>query len=250
MSIRALLLDIEGTVCSISYVHEVLFPYARSAASSLIPKYASYFPVADAGAVGAEPEIIPYLAAFPEQARQSPESLLSYISDLMDRDVKDPALKSLQGYLWKSGYDSGEVRAPVYPDAIAAIVRYAKELPLGVNIYSSGSVPAQKLLFQHTEDPENRKETIDLTKVLGKYYDTTNAGPKTERSSYVAILRDLGVGEGEATSVLFLSDNPKEVDAAVEAGLTAYIVVRPGNAALGEKAAAKYKIIDTLEGLL
>lgn len=264
--IKTLLLDIEGTVCSIKYVHNVLFPYARSAADRIIPSLTSHFPVpAETSATStitpassSNVPILSYLAAFPEPARQSPSAMLAYIHDLIDRDVKDPALKALQGFLWKEGYASGEIKAPIYPDSIDAIIHYSKTLPLGVSIYSSGSVPAQKLLFQHTQVPssspaaaaaDGSSGVLDLTKNLHSYYDTVNAGPKTESASYTAIAKDLGLAD-TPQDILFLSDNPKEVDAAHKAGLEAYIVVRPDNAPLPEGASEKYKIIETLKDVL
>lgn len=247
---KALLLDIEGTVCSIRYVHDVLFPYAKSAAAKKIPALAAQFPLPGTTRTDNKDNntLLSYLGAFPEPARQSAETMLGYINDLIDRDVKDPALKSLQGYLWEEGYSSGEIRAPVYADSVGAIIKYSKELPLGVSIYSSGSVPAQKLLFKHTQDPGNEANVLDLTKYLSKYYDTVNAGAKIDDRSYVKIVEDLKVEN--PGDILFLSDNPKEVDAAEKAGLQSYIVVRPGNAPLPEGAEKKYKVIETLEGVL
>lgn len=256
--IQALLLDIEGTVCSIRYVHDVLFPYAKSAAATKIPALAAQFPVS--GTITTDDKdkdkdnnnnnntLLSYLRAFPEPARQSTDRMLEYINDLIDRDVKDPALKSLQGYLWEEGYASGEIKAPVYADSIDAIIKYSKELSLGVSIYSSGSVPAQKLLFKHTQDPKNEGDVLDLTKYLNKYYDTVNAGAKIDDGSYIKIAKDLKVEN--PSDILFLSDNPKEVDAAKKAGLQSYIVVRPGNAPLPEGSEKKYKIIETLDGVL
>ncbi|VVT53969.1 uncharacterized protein SAPINGB_P003841 [Magnusiomyces paraingens] len=251
--INSLLLDIEGTVCPISYVKDVLFPYAKNAAAEKIPPLTQYFPLPDnvkdldlgasTGTVVSsdDTELLGYLCAFPQAARQSPVSLLGHIDGLIDNDVKDPALKALQGYLWHSGYVSGEVTAPVYPDAVKAIKKYSKELPSGVSIYSSGSVKAQILLFKHTTDDG------DLTPYLSDYFDTINAGPKTVKESYETISNLLGV---QNDTILFLSDNPKEVEAAVAAGFNSYIVVRPGNAPLPEDAKTKYKVITTLDDII
>lgn len=92
-------------------------------------------------------------------------------------------------------------------------------------IYSSGSVPAQKLFFGHTTaDPS------DMMPFISNWFDTVNAGPKTESGSYSKILAT--VPGSQPARWLFLSDNIKEVDAAIAAGMKSYPVVRPGNALL------------------
>lgn len=95
-------------------------------------------------------------------------------------------------------------------------------------IYSSGSVPAQKLLFQYT----NSTPDPDLRPLIGDYFDTVNAGPKTEKESYEKIAR---TRDEERGRWLFLSDNVKEVKAAREAGMQSFVVVREGNAVLTEE---------------
>lgn len=107
-----------------------------------------------------------------------------------------------------------------------------------VVIYSSGSVPAQKLLFQYTSS-----NPTDLRPLISGYFDTVNAGPKTEKSSYETIARtlpDVDVGRW-----LFLSDNVKEVVAAKEAGMQSFVVVRDGNAALTETEKESQVLIDS-----
>jgi enolase-phosphatase E1 len=141
------------------------------------------------------------------------------------RDVKIAYLKSLQGYLWLQGYKSGDIVAPLFPDVDPFFNQAVKD-GKKIIIYSSGSVPAQKLLFSHTNS-----EKSDMTPLIADYFDTTNAGPKTEVDSYRKIIsshpehKDLG-------RWLFLSDNIHEVSAAVEAGIRSVPVIRDGNAPL------------------
>lgn len=103
---------------------------------------------------------------------------------------------------------------------------------LKVIIYSSGSIAAQKLLFQYTNVEEKitpNSEKGDLRPLIGEYFDTTTAGMKVERDSYKKIVEEVGA---QADEFLFLSDNVKEVEASKEAGMHAVVVVREGNAAL------------------
>ena len=84
------------------------------------------------------------------------------------------------------------------------------------------------MLFEHTSSSPS-----DLRPLLSDYFDTANAGPKTEAASYAKIARCRpGI---EIEKWLFLSDNPREVMAAKQAGMQSFIVVREGNAPLLEE---------------
>ena len=67
----------------------------------------------------------------------------------MDRDEKVTPLKTIQGMIWEQGYRAGD-------DHGRGLSRCGPGLaPLGAGglrlyVYSSGSVPAQKLLFGHS----------------------------------------------------------------------------------------------------
>ncbi len=109
-------------------------------------------------------------------------------------------------------------------------------------IYSSGSVPAQKLLFKHTDG-----RPADLIPQITDFFDTVNAGPKMEASSYEKIAskyKRYPIGEW-----LFLSDNVMEVEAAKQAGMQSYIVQRPGNADLPDKARKEHQVIESFDEL-
>ena len=73
-------------------------------------------------------------------------------------------------------------------------------------IYSSGSIPAQKLLFRYTDIPG--LENGDLTPCLDGYFDTVTAGFKTDPGSYRTIAEETGI---KAEEWLFLSDAVKGV---------------------------------------
>jgi enolase-phosphatase E1 len=138
---------------------------------------------------------------------------------LMDADAKATGLKQLQGLIWKSGFESGELKAHVYEDVPPALESWTAA-GKDVRIYSSGSVQAQRLFFGHTI-------AGDLLPRFRGHYDTTT-GPKKEAESYRKIAAAFGL---PLTAILFLSDIVTELDAAREAGLATALVVRPGNAA-------------------
>lgn len=209
MSASVYLLDIEGTVCPISFVKDVLFPYFSAKVPSLINSD--------------DDSIKSVLAQFPQHG--NPQALQAHLQSLVDNDVKDPILKQLQGTVWAKGYTSGEIKAPVYKDAIEFMKRKDN-----VYIYSSGSVQAQKLLFGYVANPnesESDGSSLDLNPLIKGYFDINTSGKKMESSSYEKIVSQIGV---KADQVLFLSDNVKELEAADAAGLKTLLAVRPGNA--------------------
>jgi enolase-phosphatase E1 len=182
------------------------------------------------------------------------------VRDLMARDVKIAYLKALQGYLWEAGYASGALRAPLFADVAPKVREWTSSSSSSspdpdaqgggggagagakVMIYSSGSVPAQKLLFRHTNG-----EPADLTGAITDYFDTVNAGPKTERASYERIAAKYP--EVPVAEWLFLSDNVREVEAAREAGMRACVVQRPGNAELAEDVRGRLEVVESFEEL-
>ncbi|KAL2022287.1 hypothetical protein VTK56DRAFT_5685 [Thermocarpiscus australiensis] len=226
---RVVLLDIEGTVCPISFVKDVLFPYALEALPNTLKTQWD------------SPEFAQYRDAFPREYAASQEAFTEHVRDLMARDVKIPYLKSLQGYLWESGYKNGELKAPLFQDVAPKIAAWRRD-GVQVMIYSSGSVAAQKLLFRHTNG-----EPADLTPEIADFFDTVNAGPKTEPSSYARIASEHA--DVPASEWLFLSDNVREVEAAKQAGMQSFVVERPGNADLSEEARQKHRVIKSFDEL-
>lgn len=236
--VEVIVLDIEGTICPISFVKATLFPYFLEKLP--LELSALTYPLKSTSSSPVE-EIC---SQFPENVRDSYDSLLEYITSLVNNDIKDPILKSLQGFIWKLGYENGELMAPVYQDAIEFIKDLSKMK--NIYIYSSGSIKAQILLFGHVKGANG--SSVDMNSYLSGYYDITTAGFKQESSSYVSILKDIGY-ESKQSSVLFLSDNVKEVDAAIQAGMNSLVVDRPGNAPLSEADKKSFSIIETFRDL-
>jgi enolase-phosphatase E1 len=221
--IRAILLDIEGTTTPISFVVDVLFPFARKNLRRHIEQHATSIEYdalferlrdEHATALRAGQAVPPWVDT-PQTSRLA--SVASYSEWLMDRDRKSTALKDLQGRIWEEGYTRGELVGEVFDDVPGALARWhAQHLPVG--IYSSGSVLAQQLLFQHSS-------AGDLTGFLNWYFDTA-IGAKMESDSYRAIATKMAI---PAEDILFVSDVTGELDAARSAGMQTTQSVRPGN---------------------
>jgi enolase-phosphatase E1 len=202
---RAILTDIEGTTSSIAFVHEVLFPYALRA----LPEFVRH---------NIDDAAVRYWldkAAMDIGGIVDDDCIVEVLQDWIREDRKHPALKGLQGMLWKDGYTRGDYRGHVYPDAAGALRDWhADGIPL--YIYSSGSVDAQKLLFTYSD-------AGDLSGLFAGHFDTV-VGGKREVGSYLRIAQELDIAP---TDILFLSDVVEELDAARLAGLRTMLLDRP-----------------------
>ena len=220
--IRVLLLDVEGTTTAVSFVYDVLFPHARAHLRDFLQASPNEPATCDdLAALRAERQAEKEPGAPEWRGAGQAETLASasaYAEWLMDRDRKSTALKSLQGRIWKGGYRSGALKSHVYPDVRPALERWRTQRR-SVAIFSSGSVLAQRLLFEHTVEG-------DLTPLIHSYFDTTT-GPKGAANSYRRIAEALRVAPA---AVWFVSDMAAELDAARAAGMVTALCVRDGAA--------------------
>ena len=220
MNVRAILLDIEGTTTPIAFVHEVLFSYARTHARDFLSANFNSAEVREDVALLREEHTVDVSKGHQPPALDEDllvDSIAAYVEWLIERDRKSTGLKSLQGKIWRQGYVEGSLKSQVYADVAPALERWRTQ-GLSINIFSSGSVLAQQLLFAHTE-------AGDLTKFIDNYFDT-NVGKKGEAESYRRIAEALKL---RADEVLFISDVVTELDAATEAGMSTLLSIRPGN---------------------
>ena len=210
--IRIVLTDIEGTTSSISFVHEVLFPYAEQHMAEFVRE-------GHQSSIETAREISAQLDAVAEVSgvdRDDIEGLIDVLLGWIREDRKETSLKALQGMLWQRGYQEGAFKGHVYADAADYLQRW-HDRGLRLFVYSSGSVKAQKLIFGFSE-------AGDLTPFFSGYFDT-RVGGKKDPEAYRTILSELGV---EAATVLFLSDVEAELEAAESAGIATVWLVRDG----------------------
>jgi enolase-phosphatase E1 len=207
-AVDAVVLDIEGTTSATGFVVDVLYPYSRSRFATLLSERADEPAVARAIAQVRE------LTGAPDADAVQIEKTLN---TWLDEDRKATPLKILQGIIWSEGFARGDLVSHFYDDVVPAL-RAWHTAGLRLYVYSSGSVAAQRAWF--TSSPEG-----DLLPMVSGLYDTENAGPKQEPESYRRIAAATGV---EPSRLLFLSDRPGELDAAVAAGWHAVGVRRPG----------------------
>ena len=186
--LKYVLLDIEGTVSDINFVKNVMFPYSAE--------------------------------KLPEFSKKNPQLLegiaLPQLLRWIEKDVKHPVLKKVQGMIWKEAFENGAFKAPLYDDVLPAWKAWSA-MGLTLGIYSSGSVTAQKMFFAHSTEG-------NLLNYLKHHFDL-DIGGKKERESYERIAEKLALNPKE---ILFLSDVKEELLAAKAAGFQVAHIIRPG----------------------
>ncbi|WP_417517575.1 acireductone synthase [Marinobacter sp.] len=224
--IRVILTDIEGTTSSISFVHDVLFPFAAEHLPGFIREQQDNSEVS---------EQLDLLAEASGTDRGDVGALIETLQAWIREDRKATPLKALQGMIWERGYQQGELNGHIYDDA-AQYLQHWHDRGLRLYVYSSGSVKAQKLIFGFTT-------AGDFTPFFSGYFDT-RIGGKKEPEAYRNILSELGV---EARTVLFLSDVEAELEAAEAAGMETAWLIRDGELPETERFVARsFSDVDAL----
>ncbi|TVU03801.1 hypothetical protein EJB05_50649, partial [Eragrostis curvula] len=232
---KCVVLDIEGTTTPISFVTDVMFPYARdNVRKHLTSTFNSEETQEDIkllriqrpriqieddlknGVAGSVP--VPTDEAGKEEVINS---LVANVESMIKADRKITSLKQLQGHIWRTGFEKKELQGIVFEDVPEALKSWHAN-GIKIYIYSSGSREAQRLVFGNTTYG-------DLRKYLCGYFDTST-GNKRETKSYFEIFQSLGVDN--PCQILFITDVFQEAIAAKNAGLEVIISIRPGNSPL------------------
>ena len=224
MNQQHLLLDIEGTTCPVSFVSDVLFPFAKQELSQYIKQHWDKSPH-DKPIQAAKKEWLddqsPESMQLKQQVMQGEteekDALIQYLKHLISIDKKSTALKDLQGRIWEHGYNNGGLKSQLYPET-AECLRKWREQGITLSVYSSGSIQAQKLLYRHSP-------AGDLEKVFSHWFDT-HTGPKKSTESYRTIAKQL---QSSPNKIWFVSDNGSECDSARSAGMHTLFSLRKGN---------------------
>lgn len=208
--VEYILTDIEGTTTSVSFVYEVLFPYFRNHIHDLKN-------MTDNEDVKIAFEETRKLAKKEENVDiESIDQVIQKLDSWCELDRKITPLKTLQGILWKVGYEQGVLKGHVYNDVPVSLQKW-RQLGIKLGVFSSGSVEAQKLIFGFSEKG-------DLTEYFSNYFDT-NTGMKRDVETYATISKILNIS---SKNILFLSDIVQELEAADKAGYQTIQIIRPG----------------------
>ena len=224
--IRCVLMDIEGTIISVAFVRDVLFPYSKRRLASFLQGHHEDLTVRPWA------EVCQDTVTQEMGRRPAYEDLHAILGRWIEEDRKHPGLKAIQGLIWQEGYRTGAFAPDLYEDVVPALNRWQRN-GLRLALYSSGSEQAQRLLVEHTTDG-------NLTELFSSFFDT-RIGAKTEAASYRHIADRMAL---RCEDMLFLSDAEPELDAAIAAGLQTAHIVRPGT-----RPGTRHQICSTFEDL-
>jgi enolase-phosphatase E1 len=200
-------LDIEGTTSAAGFILGDLYDYARPRLDEVLGRDDDTVREARAAAI-AETGL---------ESGASDAEVAEALRALMATDVKSTPLKTLQGILWAEGFARGEITSQFFDD-VPPRLRAWSDAGVRLVSYSSGSIASQVPWYRHA--PQG-----DLSPLVEAWFDTVNAGPKKESASYDTIAAAIGAEPG---SILFLTDHPDEVTAALAAGWQVVALDREG----------------------
>jgi enolase-phosphatase E1 len=215
---KILLLDIEGTVGPISFVQEVLFPYSSERLLIYLRENKL------------EPELKESILQENQKDFENqefakivhpddPQEINAYLQFLIRTDRKFGGLKTIQGRIWKEGFELNDLKAELFSD-VPRFLEEAVSKNYKIYIYSSGSKEAQNLFFKYSIFG-------DLGQFISGYFDTSIGGKKVS-SSYEKIAQEIGCPPED---ISFFTDIVEEADASNQAGYGHSILMdRPGNA--------------------
>ena len=205
--IAAIVIDIEGTTSPTRSVREGLYEYTKA--------HLRHWLADNPG--GAADPVIAETRALTGHLDASPTNVAEILCGWLDTDVKAEPLKAAQGLICAEGFHRGVLHGEFFPDVAAALVAW-HDSGIALHVFSSGSIRNQQDWFAHARGGE-------LASLISGWFDLVTAGPKRESSSYRTIADAIGV---PSDRILFLSDHPDELDAAVGAGWSVLGVDRPG----------------------
>ena len=224
MNQQHLLLDIEGTTCPVSFVSDVLFPFAKQELSHYIKQHWDESPHKKPIQAAKKewlddqsPESMKIKQQVAKRETEEMDGLIQYLKHLISIDKKSTALKDLQGKIWEHGYSIGELKSQLFPESSECLRKW-HEQGLTLSVYSSGSIQAQKLLYRHSP-------AGDLEKLFSHWFDT-HTGPKKSTESYTKIAEQL---QSSPNKIWFVSDNGDECNSARLAGMHTLFSLREGN---------------------
>ena len=205
--IAAIVIDIEGTTSPTSSVREKLYDYTRQHLGQWLADNHG----------GAADSVIAETQVLAGQPGVGPAEVTQILCDWLNSDVKAGPLKTAQGLICAEGFRSGELHGEFFDEVPAALAAW-HDMGITLHVFSSGSVRNQQDWFTTARGAE-------LASLISRWFDLNTAGAKGESSSYETIAKTIGLAPDW---ILFLSDHPDELDAALAAGWSVIGVDRPG----------------------
>ncbi|MGW6120594.1 acireductone synthase [Nocardia sp. NPDC055165] len=203
---RAIVLDIEGTTSPTDAVRTDLYGYT----SAHLPAWLSE------NTDGTAESVLTATRELAGEPDAGPDRVAEILRGWLESDVKAEPLKTAQGAICAQGFRAGALRGRFFGDVAPALKAWHAN-GCQLFVYSSGSERNQRDWFTFAD-------AGDLSGLITDHFDLVTAGPKRAPASYESIADRIGVPPQD---ILFLSDHPDELDAAVAAGWRVVGVHRP-----------------------
>lgn len=214
-----LIFDVEGTTTSVSFVRDTLFSYIRNNLYDYINNQwddeefkivvALLTDQSNTDVRNNVKGVVPIT-----EGNNKKDSVYFNVLWQMNEKRSTPSLKLLQGHVMRLGFKTGALVGHVYRD-FENLLQTIYESDCRVYTYSSGSVEAQELLFEHSIYG-------NLSKYFKGHFDS-GIGKKDDPESYKNIARKL---KCKPESIGYFTDSYEEADAAAEAGCRTFVICR------------------------
>jgi enolase-phosphatase E1 len=205
--LRAVLIELDGVALPAAFATETLTPLTQERLGAFLAGHAS-----DPDVEEALEEAGRLMGGFDLQPGQAEPLLLRWLK----QKRKATPLKTIQGLILQEAYAEGAIKSELYPDVAASLQSWAS-VGLRLFVYSSHSRLAQQLLL-------SQSASGDLASLCEAFFDTS-VGQKNEPTSYRGICERLAL---PPASVLVLSGDEEELDAARSMGLATTFIAREG----------------------
>ncbi|XKL69460.1 hypothetical protein PGB90_007229 [Kerria lacca] len=243
---KIVLLDNEGTIVTCNYVKNVLMKFAlnklkkdfdelwkiekfRSAVEKLKEKFAENI----ANNIQVRPV---------SENETEKESLLKNVVWHLQLGRESNVLhlmRDIEGYILKNALLSKELpKLEVFEDVKPALKLW-KEKGRKLYIYSSAGEEEQSYFCAYTS-------VGNIGKYFSKFFDL-NMGSKTDTTSFTAIAKFINCSTND---ILYITDTPKEAEAAKKAGCKVLIIDRPSNDPCTPDDKAKFEFITSFDQLI
>lgn len=207
---KAIILDIEGTVCEPSFIRDKLSPLLRSKLEDYLEDSFR------------QPEVAEWISRLRKVCdipmNDKGETIAAIVESLQRKSPKVLS-RELNILMWIWLYRKRKIESIVYEEVSTVLHdwKFEKDIP-NICLFSSSSIIPQKLMICRTGSG-NLLPLID-------YFIGPKFGSKDDSDSYRNIADGLGLSTAE---LLFITDCVEEVNAASRAGCCSVLIFRDGN---------------------
>jgi enolase-phosphatase E1 len=152
----------------------------------------------------------------------------------------DSQLDEFNYDIWADGYRTKALKTHAFDDVMTVFHNWKHELYIKIYTFASGSPDFQKLFLSASIRGDISQYIITGIDSRHKY--------KYDPKKYKALLSS--VVESIPKNMLYLTDNPKKAKAAIESGMRAVVVLRPGNKQYTNEELNGLSIVSSLQDIV